>query len=160
MMSTEKNTSWPKCAYVYTLIDAGAVPSTEASLAVILPPWAKCADENGTCTCKGIVRYGVTGSWSGSQAVATSIACNAAAFKRDPAVGSLKTCECAVDNYKLKVISTMIQTIGATTDSTATAVFKFFSFDTCKAAGSSKCAECHGDCDVDADCDTGLKCYQ
>ena len=54
----------------------------------------ECAKEGGTCQCTGLVRYGVTGSFSSWKKVQGSTDCNNGVFG-DPAPGQGgKKCEC------------------------------------------------------------------
>ena len=56
--------------------------------------YTSCAVEGGTCTFPGTrdVRYGANGQWVSVMATG-SVACDAAAFGRDPLPNVVKTCE-------------------------------------------------------------------
>jgi len=53
----------------------------------------KCADENGQCSCNGLVRYGADGRYSHYVDVYGSINCNNGVFG-DPIRGTAKACYC------------------------------------------------------------------
>jgi len=53
----------------------------------------KCADENGQCSCNGLVRYGADGRYSHYVDVYGSIGCNNGVFG-DPISGTAKACYC------------------------------------------------------------------
>jgi len=64
--------------------------STESSVS---DTGVKCADENGQCSCNGLVRYGADGHFSHWEDVSVSINCNAGVFG-DPIWGTVKACYC------------------------------------------------------------------
>lgn len=65
--------------------------STESSVS---DTGVKCADENGQCSCNGLVRYGADGYFSHWVDVSVSIGCNAGVFGGDPIWGTVKACYC------------------------------------------------------------------
>lgn len=53
----------------------------------------KCAAEGGTCSCTGLVQYGVGTSWTAPRDVSGQVACNNNQFG-DPRQGKVKACYC------------------------------------------------------------------
>lgn len=58
-----------------------------------LGTWPKCADENGSCSCNGVVKYGHGNNWKEKTATG-SISCSNGEFG-DPKPGTVKACYCS-----------------------------------------------------------------
>eukprot|EP00667_Euglena_gracilis_P004639 EG_transcript_4664 len=69
-----------------------ASPSPSASSA-LASGYVKCADEGGSCSCSGLVQFGVGSTWTTPRAVSEQIACSNSVFG-DPKPGQVKACYC------------------------------------------------------------------
>lgn len=55
--------------------------------------YTKCADEQGICSCSGLVQYGVGNAWTTPRAINGQIVCSNNQFG-DPKQGKVKACYC------------------------------------------------------------------
>jgi hypothetical protein len=64
--------------------------------------WRKCADEGGTCHCKGMVRYGKDGFFTYGRRSNGNLHCARHSFPHhiDPIPGQKKYCECASNGHR------------------------------------------------------------
>lgn len=75
-----------------------AVPSLQ--LLAAGPPgyhWTECSAEGGTCSCRGVVRYGNSDTWTTPQPVSGTTGCSSDVFG-DPYPGRVNVCQCAAVN--------------------------------------------------------------
>jgi len=79
--ATGLKTPYGSKAYLDIQVNLGTVSGT----------WEFCANENGSCTCVGLIRYGLNPYWTEQRYSSGAVTCNNANFG-DPNVGAGKQC--------------------------------------------------------------------